>query len=73
MFKVGDELIADRDTWGVLAGSAVRVVVVGRSFIGVETYKESGGHSCGGSGKDGHCWNVDPADFHLNAVTLENK
>lgn len=74
MFKVGDIVECVRDNWGIKTGESVRVI--GRDSngaIGVETESYSGGHSCRGLGKPGHCWWVIHDDFKIGNISLENK
>ena len=74
MFKVGDIVEAVRDNLGIKTGESVRVI--GRTSngaIGVETASYSGGHSCLGLGRTGHCWWVIPDDFTTVNISLENK
>ena len=74
MFKVGDIVEALRDTWGIKTGEVVRVIwMASNGSVGIETENYSGGHSCSGLGKKGHCWWVAYGDFKIRNISLENK
>ena len=64
-FKIGDrvELVGENWNMNINVGDVGTVVANSGLFIGVDFDRDTGGHSCDGRGRLGHCWNIPCEDL----------
>lgn len=64
-FKIGDRVELVGESWNINinVGDVGTVVANSGLFIGVDFDRDTGGHSCDGRGRLGHCWNIPCEDL----------